>query len=73
MDYIKKYTFICEYSGRVYSSEDLLCADSDSVMILQHENKQKRIKGLVILPDEVTNIARYISKINMICFIEKWF
>ena len=63
-DHIKKYTFICEYSGEVFSSEEVLCMESDSFMVLQEGIKEKNIKELIICPDKITNIARYISGIN---------
>ena len=43
-DHIKNYTFICEYSGEVFSSEELLCMESDSFIVLQEGIKEKKHK-----------------------------
>ena len=61
IDNIDKYTFLCEYSGKVeingkYKNE------GDSNMILQ--NPSSNTIGLDIVPNVITNIARFISGIN---------
>jgi hypothetical protein len=61
-DNIKKNTFICEYSGEVITSNQADEIDSDSLMILQ--KKMNKSRELVIHPDKIANIAKFISGIN---------
>ena len=61
IDSIEKYTFLCEYSGKVEIYE-MHENEGDSIMILQNEDSNTM--GLDIVPNKITNIARFISGIN---------
>jgi hypothetical protein len=60
-DSIPSKTFICEYSGEV-KLENKISVENDSLMgLLRSENKED---CLDIIPDKISNIARFISGIN---------
>jgi hypothetical protein len=59
-DTIAKNTFICEYSGEVQYANKIT-SSSDSLMELK---KIGNLATIDILPDNISNIARFISGIN---------
>ena len=68
IDKIEKDTFICEYSGRVDINRNNTDLENDSIFTLYNAGNPR--KALEIVPNVISNIARFISGINNDTMVE---